>query len=169
MAAHDRPSSARPRRWSAILAWGLAIASVAGLVVVAVNTSSTTVVRTVIERGPSTPGSVTQDAPAGALAAAQAFWAASDADAGPVDSWTLEYRVDTYTPAAANLEGWGVARDRSGTRWQTVTVTVRYSSGRWRPPPTAAGIEVALDPSLDPSSPHFATAIASFRRLPGTP
>ena len=158
------------RRWSVIvLAWVLAIAAAAAFVVVLLGGNSTTVVRTVIVRTPAVSAAVTQDTPAGAVAAGQAFWDASDAAAGSVGSWTLEYRVDSYTPAAASLEGWGVMSDSSGTQWQTVTVTVRYSDGEWRPPATAAGIKVALDPSFDPSSPQFAAAIASFHRFAGAP
>lgn len=157
------------RRWPIILGWGLAVAALVVVVVVLLTRNSTTVMRTVIERVPAASAAVTEDTPAGAVAAAQGFWAASDGAPGATQSWTLEYRIDSYTLTAATLEGWGVAADSNGSRWQTVKVTVRYSSGSWRPPANAAGIEVSVDPALDPSSSGFNRAIASFHRFAGAP
>src|SRR5450755_3625689 len=103
MAAHDDPWSGAMRRWPIILGWGLAVAALVVVVVVLLTRNSTTVVRTVIERVPAASAAVTEDTPAGAVAAAQGFWAASDGAPGATQSWTLEYRIDSYTLTAATL------------------------------------------------------------------
>jgi hypothetical protein len=168
MARHDHLWSGSTRRWQLILGWGLAIAALVVVVVVVLSRNSTTVVRTVIERVPATLASVTQDTPAGALADAEAFWAASDAIPGKLQTWTLAYKVDSYTPLAATLESWGFATGGGEAGWRTVRVTVHYARGRWQPVGVLDFASFA-DPAGDPASPQFDTTIASFHRFPGQP
>lgn len=167
MATHDHPWSGPTRRWPLILGWGLAIAALVVVVVVVLSRNSTTVVRTVIERVPTTPGDVTQDTPAGALADAEAFWAGSD-DLPGSGSYTLAYRLDSYTSTTATLESWDVVTGNGDASWQTLKVTVRYANGRWQPV-GVMDFETLADPTVNPSSSQFNAAIASFHRFPGAP
>lgn len=156
------------RRWPVVLAWVLALAAVAAFLVVLLGGNSTTVVRTVIVPTPVGAAPVTVDTQGGALTDAEAFWTSADAAAGNPQTWTLAYRVDSFTPSIATLESWALVTGGGQTGWQRERVTIHYANGRWQPV-AGPNVEIVADPSVDPSSPRFDGAIASFRRFPGVP
>jgi hypothetical protein len=169
MSTHGHSWSDRvTSQWSVILAWVLSVAAVAALVAVLFGGHSTTVVRTVIVRTPPVSAAVTEDTPAGALADAQAFWAGTDGTPGRLQTWTLAYKIDTYTPSTATLDSWGLATGGGEAGWRRVRVTVHYGSGRWQPV-AVTDFAMVPDSTLDPSSPQFARTIAQFHRFPGAP
>jgi hypothetical protein len=156
------------RRWPAIVAWAVALAAVAAFLVALLERGSTTLVRTVIVPMPAASVPVTQDSSAGALSDAEAFWAQTDATPGRLQTWTLAYKIESYTPATAILDSWGLATGGGVAGWRRVHVTVHYRNGRWQPVGVTDFAMVA-DSALNPASSQFDATISSFNRFPGAP
>jgi hypothetical protein len=127
MAKHDHPWSGSTRRWPLILGWGLAIAALVVVVVVLLNRNSTTVVRTLIERVPAASPTVYQDTQAGAVAAEEAYSASQETQG----SWSLGYKVDSYTLTSATFDVWGMFVENSRLSYGVETDTMAWNGRQW--------------------------------------
>ncbi|MGA2925033.1 MAG: hypothetical protein ABSG43_03405 [Solirubrobacteraceae bacterium] len=115
------------RRWPVILAWILALAAVAAFLVVLLGGNSTTVVRTVIVRTTAPSPTVYQDTQAGAVAAEEAYSASQETQG----SWSLGYKVDSYTPMSATFDVWGMFVSNSGVSYGVETDTMAWNGRQW--------------------------------------
>ncbi len=160
---------------------------------------SRTVKRTVTVQVPTAPATVYQDTQAGAVAAAEVTLSQGataclpgvrcpPADDYPLgggggDSWSLGYRILSYTPRSAVAEAWQVtifagtsgsgASGGSSVSWGTTKLTVYWNGSRWEP---RVAEQIALNGPTPPpnnttgsASFAFQSEMSAWTRFPGAP